>query len=1548
MISRKFICAGLLLSILTSSYSQVNLQTGSATFSLPMFNWQDDKSRLNSVVALSYNSGNGLKVNEVASNVGQGWSMVAGGVITRMQVGEPDDQRAYDGSGNHSNQDYIDQDITKYPAGYLYATEPPSKGCPDALRKYPIYKSMNQLYTQRNIVAEDKQQDYFSFQFNGKSGMFVLEKSTAGGYVGIPLGDTKMKITFQHDLTLRDQRQIRTTIASFTIQDVDGLIYKFSQLGLTKVLQSGFSNDDGSQMETQPKMENANRYMQSAFDNNALVHPWVVGSWYLTEIDDPLVTQRKILFTYEARDINASAGADISYHNSNDKFIIISYKKSICKTPAISSITYPDGHNVSFNYGAERIDFKGDKVLASVDIKYKPASSSITRYLSRYRLNTSYFLKNRYGIPVSDYQKSIARLCLKSVKKLGVDLLDDAPPYIFDYYLGSNLPDDFVPPPFYHKKDIWGCYNGNNSVDYKNNIIPPDIPLNQLNYDQLHGLCFLNQNAPDGPVYLGLFMNPKAGYAKNGLLKQIVYPTGGSLTYTYSQNTGKLDGINTVMTGGVNVSQTSSADGGYSNGCTNPVVTRYNYVLEDGVTSSLWGIETPINHTATTNNHYEPEWKSWHYPLRNWSLFGECYWHFLYPGILSQQQSISLSGFQTFMNAAAPYLSILSIISTIVDFATVIGGSTGVMAIVAVIVDIICGIITLGITCLKNLAKDRPNTVYYNFDFNAISPLPAQFKRVEVIEGTGTIGKTVQEFTNAEDPDPAVGYPIWYPNHDMAFPARQRFAPWAYGLPFRTTILDAAGNKIKQTENKYDFFFRVIDLTNEHFNMPGRPYTSLMSCKCAVVNSNSQRNTDWGDITKYTDPTTYKTQYGVADANGNITNLQDANMQVIQYAMFTGRAELRFTYQRVFKTGDSTQFAETQTEYYYNTINNYDVRQINTIQSNGDRNAKYIRYSSDFTGGLFTTMSQNNMVSVPVSTGTTVTKADGTGVKILNEKLTEFMQLPNGNIKPSRMLEQRVSQPSSAFLFYNGPGTDLSNYKVNQVFTYDANSNLVGMKDEGGRSVANIYDYDDKFIVASVINAEPIASQFGYTSFETNSFGGWTAQAPFNYDNTKSSTGSRSFIITSLQHTLDAAKTFRLSFWASNTGVATTGATATLVTSGPVINGLTYFEYTLAAGSTSITLSGGGSIDELRLYPINARMRTTTYDPLIGKTAECDENNRITYYEYDKAGRLQFIKDENRNIVKMYEYNNVSAVKQNGCPGIYYNNQISEVFRRSDCGAGYQGTDWTVTVAANAYTSSISQEDADAQAQLYLLKNGPTQAILNGSCQLIYYSTVQSQTDTSANCPAGTYGGALTYTVPAGRYSSLISQADANQKALDDITANIKTYVNDPSRAVCTITTDPDWRYTENAPTNCQNISCIPHLFVLETDLNPNSSTYNQTRWKDQGVSDACGQTTSCSFTAQIGFAIVTSSVSKSGNTANFYMVLNSTSGTTDWTTTNTVARVDCSCVPAGGRTLTLNSGGAVWQMTIDPSGFINIRLISGTGPIGSTAFGISGSYLIN
>src|SRR5258707_15635135 len=135
MLSKRVFFVIALFFVLVRPYAQVNLQTGSAVFSLPMFQWKDDRSRLSSSVALTYSSGNGLKVSDVASDVGQGWNLIAGGAIVRLQEGDPEDQQKEDGTNS--------QDISRYPAGMLYAAMALSSGCPVALTQYPIYKGQN-------------------------------------------------------------------------------------------------------------------------------------------------------------------------------------------------------------------------------------------------------------------------------------------------------------------------------------------------------------------------------------------------------------------------------------------------------------------------------------------------------------------------------------------------------------------------------------------------------------------------------------------------------------------------------------------------------------------------------------------------------------------------------------------------------------------------------------------------------------------------------------------------------------------------------------------------------------------------------------------------------------------------------------------------------------------------------------------------------------------------------------------------------------------------------------------------------------------------------------------------------------------------------------------------------------------------------------------------------------------------------------------------------------------------------------------------------------
>lgn len=466
----------------------------------------------------------------------------------------------------------------------------------------------------------------------------------------------------------------------------------------------------------------------------------------------------------------------------------------------------------------------------------------------------------------------------------------------------------------------------------------------------------------------------------------------------------------------------------------------------------------------------------------------------------------------------------------------------------------------------------------------------------------------------------------------------------------------------------------------------------------------------------------------------------------------------------------------------------------------------------------------------------------------MNEKVTEFTTAGNGDIKPYRTLEQRFNQPVSSITGYYAPGSTYNPpYKETQTLTYDAAGNLIGMKDEGNHMVSNIYDYDDKYVIASVINADPLIDKPAYTSFETNVYGGWSLGGTPSPPNTSISvTGTRSFGLNSTNNfsaSLNSAKGYKVSLWADNGSVRVNGNAGT-VKSPQVINGFSYYEFDIPAGTGSVTVSGAANIDELRLYPQTARMRTVSYDPLIGKTSECDENNRITYYEYDELGRLRSIKDDNKHIVKMYEYN---YAKQTSCPVTYTNNLITETFTKDNCGAGYIGGNVTYSIPAAKYSSTISQADADQKADNELATYGQAHANTNGTCIKLYYNVAVSKPFTKQNCPVGSVGGTVTYSVPANKYTSTVDQASADKLAQIELKANGQAFANNDATVTCAYSTEPVWQADISTSTRCEikDGKQTGRLEALMTDINPNSSTYNTQQWKDAGEnSTQCPATT--------------------------------------------------------------------------------------------------------
>jgi YD repeat-containing protein len=206
----------------------------------------------------------------------------------------------------------------------------------------------------------------------------------------------------------------------------------------------------------------------------------------------------------------------------------------------------------------------------------------------------------------------------------------------------------------------------------------------------------------------------------------------------------------------------------------------------------------------------------------------------------------------------------------------------------------------------------------------------------------------------------------------------------------------------------------------------------------------------------------------------------------------------------------------------------------------------------------------------------------------------------------------------------------------------------------------------------------------------------------------------------------------------------------------------------------------------LRVNLPMALVSTYTYSPLTGMTSETDASGKTTYYEYDSFNRLSIVRDNGNNIVKKICYNYQGQQGSCGEVMIYVNDVQSKTYTKGNCLPGGIPSSVTYTIPEGKYSSTISKQDANNKARTDLDANGPGYANTNGTCT--YTNDPQSKTFTKGDCGTGGAPSSITYTVPEGKYSSLISKQDANNMALADLDANGPGYAN--ANGFCTYYND--------------------------------------------------------------------------------------------------------------------------------------------------------------
>lgn len=190
----------------------------------------------------------------------------------------------------------------------------------------------------------------------------------------------------------------------------------------------------------------------------------------------------------------------------------------------------------------------------------------------------------------------------------------------------------------------------------------------------------------------------------------------------------------------------------------------------------------------------------------------------------------------------------------------------------------------------------------------------------------------------------------------------------------------------------------------------------------------------------------------------------------------------------------------------------------------------------------------------------------------------------------------------------------------------------------GGTTTSYVMGYNSLYTIAEITNAKE--EEVAYTSFEKRSPGTWQFSGVASIDET-APMGTQCYELSGgalSKAGLPVNKIYQLSYWKkAGASININGATVVKTVTGRQLNGWEYVVVQLSVNGT-VSLSGSGYIDEVRLHPKDAMMVSYCYRPLFGKISECDTRGNTQYWEYDALQRPKFELDRDKNIVKSYDY----------------------------------------------------------------------------------------------------------------------------------------------------------------------------------------------------------------------------------------------------------------------------------------------------------------------
>ena len=425
-------------------------------------------------------------------------------------------------------------------------------------------------------------------------------------------------------------------------------------------------------------------------------------------------------------------------------------------------------------------------------------------------------------------------------------------------------------------------------------------------------------------------------------------------------------------------------------------------------------------------------------------------------------------------------------------------------------------------------------------------------------------------------------------------------------------------------------------------------------------------------------------------------------------------------------------------KFEYDSTNG-NLKAAYSVDSYGDTTIVRTKYSSDYISASspainseIKALRDQNMIGSPIEIITLLKKKDSVNAWVQGAVLFEYDGL---KIKKIYKVYDEVS-----FNSFTVSSNDVSGFYKDS--RYEIFQEVTAWDNQGrprtviSNTNAVSYIWDEKYEQPTAVIQNASYADVAYTSFEGQSNGTWTVGSS-SRDSTYAITGRRCYTLASgnISKTgFTSGSTYIVSYWNRNGSASSFSVSgSSSVKQGRTSNGWTQYEHEITGVST-VTVSGTGYIDELRIFPKNANLASFCYEELLGMTAQCDAANRISYFEYFGPGKLKLVRDQDRNIIKKICYN-FAGQPDDDCNPVYYNATASGNFTRNNCHPNHTGSLVVYSVPANTYSSTISQAYVDALAAADITANGQNYANTNGTCTS--NCTTQNCSDEGYKCVNG-------------------------------------------------------------------------------------------------------------------------------------------------------------------------------------------------------------------